>query len=122
MGIVIEQDSLMSYAYDKRHYPSSVLYMLTADIKTPTGTITRPLQSNPRGLEVSVYATDNHLAADVWRDFAPAKIIEDTLNDSEEGLVGRKIRNIRTCEKLGTVERVKVALMKAEYEVKNEPN
>lgn len=118
MGIVIEQDNFMSFAYGNRHYPSSALYMLTADIETPTGTITLPLQSNPRGLEVSVYATDNHLAADVWRDFAPAKIIEYTLNNPETGLVGRKIRNIRTDEILGTVEHVKVGVMKAEYEVK----
>ena len=118
MGILIEQDNFMSFAYGNRHYPSSALYMLTADIKTPTCTITRPLQSQSRGLEVSVYATDNHLAADVWKDFVPAKIVEEALNDPEDGLVGRRIRNIQTSKTLGIVERVKVAIMKAEYEVK----
>lgn len=117
MHAIIEQDSFMDYAYDKRQYPSSALYILTADIKTADGMINRPLQSHSMGMEVSVYATDNHLAADVWRDFVPAKIIEDTLNDPEEGLVGRKICNIRTDEILGTVEHVKVGVMKAEYEV-----
>ncbi|WP_455005643.1 hypothetical protein [Corynebacterium propinquum] len=118
MHAIIEQDSFMDYAYDKRHYPSSALYILTADIKTADGMINRPLQSHSMGLEVSVYATDNHLAADVWRDFVPAKMVEQALNDPETGLVGRRIRNIQTCKTLGIVERVTVAIMKAEYEVK----
>lgn len=118
MHAIIEQDSFMDYAYDKRHYPSSALYILTADIKTAGCMITRPLQSHSMGLEVSVYATDNHLAADVWRDFVPAKMVEQVLNDPETGLLGRKIRNIRTDEILGTIEHVKVGVMKAEYKVK----
>lgn len=115
---IIEQDSFMDYAYDKRHYPSSALYILTADIKTADGMITRLLQSNSMGREAAIYTTDSHLAADVWRDFVPAKMVEQALNDPETGLVGRKIRNIRTDEILGTVEHVKVGVMKAEYEVK----
>lgn len=118
MHAIIKQDSFMDYAYDKRHYPSSVLYMLTADIKTADGMINRPLQSHSMGLDVSVYATDNHLAADVWRDFVPAKMVENALNNPETGLLRRNIRNIRTDEILGTVEHVKVGVMKAEYEVK----
>ncbi|MDK8578316.1 hypothetical protein QP905_08145 [Corynebacterium pseudodiphtheriticum] len=115
---VIDQYSFMNYAYGKRQYPSSALYILTADIKTADGMINRPLQSHSMGMEVSVYATDNHLAADVWRDFVPAKMVEQALNDPETGLVGHRIRNIRTDEILGTVEHVKVGVMKAEYEVK----
>lgn len=114
---VIEQTALTRHGYSKRIYPSTTLYILTADIATPSGVITRPLQSYEGFSDLVVYATDNPLAADVWDWPGGAGIVQDELNDPETGLVGRKIRNIRKDEILGTVEHVKVGIMKAEYEV-----